>query len=119
MRVEPEDAQQPREAREIAVDHPLQVEDAASAPLLQLLRREQIHADEDVHRGHGLAPCENGSHGALDLRVKRIVAIRPQGCRFPAACRLPHQAFPRLRRLTRQLGEYPPPRYSVNFVPTK
>ena len=86
MRVEPEDAQQPRETRQIAVDHRLQVEHVASAPLLQLLRREQIHTDEDIDRGHGLAPCENGGHGALDPRVKRIVAVRPQGCRPPASC---------------------------------
>ena len=41
-----------RERREIAVDDSLQVRHAASVPVLQLLRRKEVHADEDVNWCH-------------------------------------------------------------------
>jgi len=57
VRVEPEDAQQPGETREDTIDDPLQGH-ARSAPVLQLLRREQLHRDEDIRRCHDLAVRE-------------------------------------------------------------
>jgi hypothetical protein len=60
VRVKPEDAQQSRETRKIALNDHLQVWHSAPPPVLQILRRKQVHADEDVNRGHDLALGEDG-----------------------------------------------------------
>ena len=81
--VEPEDPQEPGEAREVAVDDLLQVRHPSTAPLLEALRREQVHADQDIDGGHDLAPREYLLRSARDSRVERIVTKR-----VDAHCRL-------------------------------
>ncbi len=43
--VKSEDPQEPGEARKVAVDDLLQVRHPSATPILEALRREQIHAD--------------------------------------------------------------------------
>ena len=62
MCVEPEDPQKPPEAREVTVDDPLQVRHTATAPLLELLTREQTHAHEDFDRSDHLTVLKDRFH---------------------------------------------------------
>ncbi len=88
VRMEPEDAEQPRKTGEVAVDYFLQIGHAAPAPILEPLRREQAHADEDIDRGNDIPFREEGGSGAYDPRVERIVSIPGKCCRCPAVLRL-------------------------------
>ena len=56
MRVESEDSQEAREAREITGDDLLQASHPAATPGLEVLLGKQVHGDEHVHRGHDRAP---------------------------------------------------------------
>jgi hypothetical protein len=76
MRVELEDPQESREAREVGVDDALEVDHPAAPPVVELLGREQAHTDENVHRRHDLALIEDARHRAHDARVERIIAKR-------------------------------------------
>ena len=81
--VEPEDLQESGEAREVAVDDLLQVRHPSATPVLEALRREQVHADQDIDWRHDLAPREYLLRSARNPRVERIVAKR-----VDAHCRL-------------------------------
>ena len=74
--VEPEDPQEPGKARELAVDDLLQVRHPSATPVLEALRREQVHADQHIDWSHDLAPREYLLRSARDPRVERIVAKR-------------------------------------------
>ncbi len=74
--VEAEDPQEPGQAREVAVDDLLQVRHPSAAPILEALRREQVHGDQDVDGGHDLSPREYLLRSARDSRVERIVTKR-------------------------------------------
>lgn len=78
VRMKPEDAQQSREAREVTVDHSLQVGNPPMTPRIELLRSEQVHLDEHIDRSHDLALRQHRCHCALDPRVQRIA---PEGSR--------------------------------------
>ena len=75
VRVEPEDSQQSREARQVAVDDPLQVCHAPAVPVLELLSRQNTHRDQHVNRRHDLPVLEKAIHRARDPRVEQILAI--------------------------------------------
>ncbi len=74
--VESEDSEEPREAREVAVDDLLQVRHPSATPILETLRREQVHADQDIDGGHDLAPREYLLRSTRDSRVERVVTKR-------------------------------------------
>ncbi len=74
--VEPENPQESGEAREVAVEDLLQVRHPSATPILEGLRREQVHADQDVDGGYDLTPGEQPFHGARDSWVKWIVTKR-------------------------------------------
>lgn len=99
MRVESEYPEDAREAREVAVDDLLQVRHPASAPVFQLLGREQAHVDEDVDRGHDLALRQDARHRALDPGVEQVVAVRGDSWRGRPS-RLPGHDLARARRHT-------------------
>ncbi len=76
VRVEPQDPQKPGEAREVAVDDLLQITHPSAAPILEALRREQVHAEQDIDGGYDLAAREYLLRSAHDSRVERVVTKR-------------------------------------------
>ena len=58
------------------MDNLLQVRHPTATPILDLLRLEQAHVDQDIGRGYGLATSEQLLHGAYDSRAEGIVAER-------------------------------------------
>ena len=82
VRVEPQDSQEPREPREVALDDPFQVWHPSAAPILEALRREQVHADQDVDRGNDRSPREDLLYGSRDFWIERVFAIRVDGDRW-------------------------------------
>jgi len=82
--MEAENAQEPGELREIAADDPFQIGHPASQPVIEVLRRQQIQADEDIDWGDNLAVLQDLCHNASDARVERVFAIIAAGnSRFP------------------------------------
>ena len=64
--VEPEDSQESGEPGEVAVDDLFQVRHPSATPILEALRREQVHADQDIDGGHDLAPRQYLLESARD-----------------------------------------------------
>lgn len=73
--VKAEDPQQPREARDVAVDDPLQVGHPASAPVLEALAGQEACPDEHVHGRDDIPGLQKAFHGARDAWVQRILAV--------------------------------------------
>ena len=46
------------------------------------LRREQVHADQDVDRGNDRSPREDLLYGSRDFWIERVFAIRVDGDRW-------------------------------------
>lgn len=53
MCVQPEEAQDTGESRQVAVDDPFEAGNPAAAPVFEALGREQANADKDVDRSDG------------------------------------------------------------------
>jgi len=89
MDMESENAQQPGELREIAADDLFQVWHPAIKPVIEVRRRKQVHADEDIHWGDDSAILQDFRHDASDAQIERIFAVgidgdhrfRGPGCR--------------------------------------
>ncbi len=73
VRVESEDPQDPGEAREVAVNDRLEIRHPPTTPIIEALRREQVHADQNIDGGNDLAPREYLLRSARDSRVEGIV----------------------------------------------
>ena len=71
--VEAKNPQDPGETSEIAVDDLLQVRHAAAPPVLEALRLEQTHIDQDIDRSHDLATGEQLLDGARNPRIQLVV----------------------------------------------
>ena len=82
----PQDAQQARQASQVAVDDTLQVWHLASAPRVKLIRREEIHADQHVDRRHDLAACKQSFDRARDPRIQRVCLIGGDARRCGRGC---------------------------------
>ena len=76
-------AEQPPEARQVALDHPLQVGHPTVSPVVDVLRREQLHAHEDIDRHDDLAVREDLRHRLRHAREERIVAEVVDGRQGP------------------------------------
>lgn len=72
MDVEAQNAKQPRQTREIAVDHALEIVNAPVSPVPHMLASKQLHANENIDRRHDLAGLEDGRHRALDPWEQRV-----------------------------------------------
>src|SRR5437867_3852063 len=81
----------PGEAGEVAVDDLLQGGHPTTTPGLEVIRRKQAHADQNVDGCHDCAALENGRHRAGDPWVERILAVRRDADRQPSIRSLPHQ----------------------------
>jgi hypothetical protein len=72
VRVKTKDAQESGELREIAADNPLQVRRSATAPVIKVLRCEQIHFDENVDGRDHLPALQNRGNRVFDSREKPV-----------------------------------------------
>jgi hypothetical protein len=73
--VEAEDAQESGELREIAADDLFQIGHPAIEPVIEVLRRQQVRADEDIDWGDNVAVLQDLCHDASDARVERVFTI--------------------------------------------
>ncbi len=74
MDMESENAKQPGDLRETAVDDLFQVWHPAVESGVEVCGREQVHADEDINRGDFFADLQDFGHDTSDARKERILA---------------------------------------------
>ena len=74
MHVKSENAQEPRQTRQVAANDPLQVRDAAAAPLLQIVAAQQLHSNKHINRSNDLVLLKDKFDRAADPRKQRVVA---------------------------------------------
>jgi hypothetical protein len=75
LNVEAKNTQEPRYAREIAVDHAFEVGDASLPPVLHVVMGEQLHANQHIDRPHHFAGLEEVVHCSL-TPWKQLVAAK-------------------------------------------
>jgi len=84
MGAESENAQEPEELRKIAADDLFQAGHPAMTPGIEVLRRQQVHADEDIKGGDNPAVLQDRRHDASDAWLERVFTMSANGNhRFP------------------------------------
>ena len=73
VHVKSENAQEPGQTRQVAVNDLLQVRDAAAAPFLQIVAAQQLHSNEHINRSNDLVPLKDDFDRAAYLRKQRVV----------------------------------------------
>ena len=79
VHMKPDDAQESRQLRKIAADHPLQVWHLATAPVIEVFRREQTHLDQNIDGRDNLPALQNRCNGALDSRIEPVFTMAGDG----------------------------------------
>jgi hypothetical protein len=72
--VEAKNAQQPRQARQVAVDNLLEVRYPAMAPIFQMARGQQLHGDKQIDGCHDLPLGKDRAASVLDPAEERVGA---------------------------------------------
>jgi hypothetical protein len=69
---EAKDAQEPAQTSEVAADDALEVKNAAEAPVLEILRREDVYLYEHVYGRDDLSDAKDREDRSLDTRKHRL-----------------------------------------------